>query len=159
MSEYTFPIILLFSGFVFGAALLLLNDKQVDNSWKKTIKTNLDKLDELSKSKDINTLKSLLIEADKLLGYALEKAGVEGNGVGDRLKNAKEKIGGKDLKKGERVSQTEWKRIKKKKELYTDIWDAHKLRNKLAHEIDANPTSKELKTSYLNLKKGIKTLL
>ena len=159
MDEYTFPIILLIAGFFFGIVLLILNEHNTDNSWKKTTKTTLSKLDGFARSNDINTLKTLLMDADKLLDFCLEKSGVKGDKMGDRLKNVKDKIVGKEIKKGQRVSQSEWKKHKKKKELYNKIWEAHKLRNKLAHEINFNPTKSELKTGYTSLKRGIKSLL
>jgi hypothetical protein len=55
-------------------------------------------------------------EGDKLLDQALKLSGVSGETMGERLKGS-EKLFGQDL--------------------YQRIWEAHKLRNVLAHEVGA----------------------
>jgi hypothetical protein len=52
-----------------------------------------------------------IIDADKLLDKAMKQSGVRGDSMGERLKNAKNIISG-----------------------YQNVWDAHKLRNRLVHE-------------------------
>jgi hypothetical protein len=61
---------------------------------------------------DDNDLKIAIMEADNLLEEALRFAGVRGNNLGDRLKN---------LKKSDVPNLDQ-------------IWQAHKLRNQIAHE-------------------------
>ncbi len=61
---------------------------------------------------DENSLKIALLEADKLLDEALKLSGVPGSNLGDRLKSLTES----DLPNLQMV------------------WEAHKLRNRLAHE-------------------------
>lgn len=61
---------------------------------------------------DENSLKIALIEADKLLDEALRLAGYSGETLGERLK---------------KITEVEMPDIQL-------IWEAHKLRNKLAHE-------------------------
>jgi len=57
-------------------------------------------------------LKLAVIEADKLLDEALKAAGLKGNNLGERLKGADE---------------TDLPNLR-------DVWEAHKLRNRLVHE-------------------------
>ena len=59
-----------------------------------------------------NDLKIAIMQADTILEEALVRAGVRGNNLGDRLKN---------LKRGQ-VPNLE------------ELWQAHKLRNQIAHE-------------------------
>ena len=61
---------------------------------------------------DDNDLRIAIIEADNLLDEALRTAGVQGSNVGDRLKRV-------------RVDQLP---------NVDDVWQAHKLRNRIAHE-------------------------
>jgi len=59
-------------------------------------------------------LKLALIEADKVLDEALKHAGFRGENIGDRLKN---------------LDESKLPNIQ-------DVWEAHKLRNRLVHETD-----------------------
>lgn len=61
---------------------------------------------------DENDLKIAVLEADKLLDEAFRGAGIRGSNLGDRLKHVKKN----------QVSNLD------------DIWQAHKLRNQIAHE-------------------------
>ena len=61
-----------------------------------------------------NDLKVALLEADKILDDALRNAGIIGTNIGDRLKKIKP----------EQLPNID------------DVWQAHKLRNQLAHESD-----------------------
>jgi len=75
-----------------------------------------------------------IMNADKLLGHALKARGVFGS-VGDQLKSAPSLFN--DL---------------------NSVWSAHKIRNRLAHEIGMKVTPKEAK-SFLNIyKKALKDL-
>jgi hypothetical protein len=58
-------------------------------------------------------------EADKLFDAALQAAMVPGNSMGERLQAAKTRF---------------------PSHLYQQIWDAHKLRNTLAHEVGVTPS-------------------
>ncbi len=63
---------------------------------------------------DENSLKLALLEADKILDEALRLAGIMGENLGDRLK---------------KINESQLPNLQ-------DIWEAHKLRNRLAHEQD-----------------------
>lgn len=63
---------------------------------------------------DDNSLKLAILEADKILDEALRLAGFRGESLGDRLKKLDEA----------------------KLPNLQDVWEAHKLRNRLVHEAD-----------------------
>ena len=56
-----------------------------------------------------------IIEADKLVDNVLKRAGLQGNSMADRLRKAEKMI---------------------PRKVYQEMWDAHKLRNQLVHEVD-----------------------
>jgi hypothetical protein len=61
-------------------------------------------------------MRSAIVEADKLLDYALKSKGLPGENMGERLKNAKDMMSYK---------------------AYDCAWKGHKLRNMVVHEIEA----------------------
>lgn len=75
----------------------------------------------LHKWKEIEALmiernfKEAIMEADKLVDFVFRRLNIRGNSFGERLKSAKTML---DYKK------------------YDGLWQAHKLRNQLVHEID-----------------------
>lgn len=72
-----------------------------------------------------------VLEADKLFDHALKGLGYEGNFV-DKYKNAQ---------KLNRNSQA--------------IWDAHKLRNRIAHEADFTPSTSEVRRALQAFAHGL----
>lgn len=76
-----------------------------------------------------------VVKADTLLEEALKNAGIKGGSTGERLNNA---IG-----------------------FLRDIngaWSAHKLRNQIVHESDANPSATECQKALRQYKKALKDL-
>ena len=84
--------------------------RRAEDAWKKTQMHFF--------AGDDNDLKIAIMQADNLLEEALRYSGVRGANLGDRLKNLKK----------EQVPNLE------------QVWQAHKLRNQIAHE--ANVTIK-----------------
>ena len=74
-----------------------------------------------------------VMQADKLLDQVLRWRGVSGATLGERLKNGKSWLGN----------------------LENDVWQAHKLRNNLAHEVDARVSGNEARRAVENLGKAI----
>ena len=74
-----------------------------------------------------------ILDADKILDYALAKKGFEGH-LGEKLKKA-----------GSRFSDL------------NGLWSAHKLRNRIAHEIGDIPVG-EAKRALAQFKKGLNDL-
>ena len=76
-------------------------------------------------------LKNDILEADKLLDFVLEKYGYSGS-LGEKLKKARQ--------------------------LFTDkngVWVAHKMRNKLAHEINFQPSEFEFRAALESFRKAL----
>lgn len=63
----------------------------------------------------LESSRSAIFEADKLLDAALIQSGFRGDTMGERLKSARSHFGNNVV--------------------YQGLWDAHKMRNALAHEI------------------------
>ncbi len=82
-----------------------------------------------------STFTATMIEADKLLDKALVEMGIPGKTMGDRLKKA----GGRF-------------------ENINSVWRAHKLRNVIAHESDANVTYKQVYNALQIYKQALKDL-
>ncbi len=81
--------------------------------------------------------KLALIDADKILEDLLKKNGFDGDGVGERLKNAEGKGGLKSLQ---------------------DAWEAHKIRNRIAHEAGFELTKREARRAVELYKKVFEEL-
>ena len=78
--------------------------------------------------------KQAVLEADKLLDFALYKKGFQGN-LGTKLKKASFHFSN-----------------------YQKLWEAHKLRNKLAHEIDFEISESQSKFALENFRTALKDL-
>jgi hypothetical protein len=76
-----------------------------------------------------------IVKADALLGEALKNARIKGATIGEQLNNAAGFL--RDV---------------------NAAWAAHKLRNKLVHESDANPTTIECQKALRQYKKALKDL-
>lgn len=119
-------ISLLLSAFFIGATIYIL----VKTGWlatridriqdvvfktdisKKRVRDTWESVERHFFAGDVNDLKIALIEADTLLDESLRSAGVAGTQLGDRLK---------------KISVAELPNVE-------DVWQAHKLRNRIAHE-------------------------
>lgn len=76
-----------------------------------------------------------VIEADKLLDYVLKARGYRGEAMGDRLKEA-----------GSDFSHLD------------DVWEAHKLRNKLVHETEYEADRRLIDKSIKQFRQALKDL-
>jgi hypothetical protein len=81
------------------------------------------------------TYQMAILSADKLLDRALREVGVAGATMGDRLKAAKSRFAN-----------------------INDIWFAHKIRNRIAHETDVNLNLVSTKRALFIFKKALKEL-
>lgn len=80
---------------------------------------------------DFNSLKNAIFELDKLLDRLLKNKKIKGETLGERLKNA-----------GFLFNNEEYNRV----------WEAHKIRNILAHEVNPNIDLKTLQYNYKNFR-------
>lgn len=85
-----------------------------------------------------SNFQSAIIEADKLLGYALRERGAHGETLGERLKNSERLFNGR--------------------ESYQAAWDAHKERNRIAHEDDHELLHPQARHAISNFEKALKGL-
>ncbi len=76
-----------------------------------------------------------VIKADALLDEALKNAGIKGATMGERLNNATGFL--RDI---------------------NGTWSAHKLRNRLAHDLEANPSAMDCQRALRRFKKALKDL-
>ena len=81
-----------------------------------------------------NNPQSAIMDADKLLYYALDRKGIEGT-LGEKLKKA-----------GLRFSDL------------NGVWKAHKLRNRVAHELSAELNVDEAKKALRQFKRALNDL-
>lgn len=77
----------------------------------------------------------VIVEADKLLDFALKQRGVPGEAMGERLRNGKRFLKSID-----------------------GVWQAHKLRNQLAHDMGTKLNRNEVERALKWFKQGLKEL-
>lgn len=94
------------------------------------------KILEKGKSLDENERKFAIIEADTLIDKILELAGFHGENLGERLKN---------VERGDIES-------------LDDIWEAHKIRNRIAHEANFKLSPESAELALLRFEKALKEL-
>lgn len=73
-----------------------------------------------------------VIEADKLVDAVLKKANITGNSMADRLRKTESMVD---------------------RGVYQGMWDAHKLRNSLVHEVDRVGNFSEVNLALIKIKK------
>lgn len=130
-------IILILAVILIFVAYLILSSKGGGNEeWKINARKELNRI--IRDQKESNNLEQTLIKSDKLLDFCLKNSKVRGNTLGERLKFSKKHFSNSQ---------------------YNNIWTAHKLRNKLVHEIGFSVSKSELNKCIEYLKSGIKTLL
>lgn len=116
--------------------IFLLQSKPHDG--RSYILKKMEEIDLLSHSSQENDIRTALIHLDALLDTILKQKQTRGESLGERLKNARHHF---DYHS------------------YNDIWEAHKLRNRMVHEIDFRPTKELIKHHYISLRLGIKQLI
>lgn len=118
--------------------LIVSERKPIKHGWQAQVNTELQSLNERANKKEFQNLKSCLIDSDSLLDHVLKERKIEGNTMGDRLKKAKGRF---------------------PRDQYEDIWTAHKMRNKLIHEIDFHPSLESIEKDFRTMQKATKSLL
>lgn len=129
-------IILIFVAIITALVIVLLFTRK-PSAWKNTALIKLAELESHINSGNSAQMKHAVAESDKILGFALKSKGIKGETLGERLKNASKYFD---------------------KKTYQEVWDGHKMRNRLAHEMDFNPKSEDLKKAYKQIKKGVSSL-
>ncbi len=85
--------------------------------------------------KNLATFEMAIVSADKLLDQAMKDSGISGETMGDRLKNARGEFSNVD-----------------------NVWRAHKLRNRIAHETDAKISPLMARKALATFKRSLKEL-
>ncbi len=93
------------------------------------------KWQEVERLMDQSRSKEAIFEADKLLDFVFRKINLRGETFADRLETA------------EKILTN-----------YQDLWTAHKLRNKLAHELDFQPSFREAQRAIDTFDQAIRRL-
>lgn len=129
---------LVFLVLVIIAVIIVSSRNKNDETWKKDIITKVGEIASASNSKDTMVLSAVVINADKLLDHTMKMRRIPGDTMGDRLKRAKGYFD---------------------KNLYNRIWEAHKLRNQLAHEHNVTLKVQQAQEAIHSLLSGIRHLL
>lgn len=112
----------------------------------KTRNSKLDKVANLKKWMEINKLlrtndeihaKQAIIDADKFFDDIMKQLGVKGEGFADRLRSLENKM---DRKK------------------YQQVWEAHKIRNQISHEMNYQLSNSEAKKALDDFRAGLHNL-
>lgn len=121
-----------FRGLKFGVGKTGLSLE--DRNYLVTKRQQIEKI--LNSSNEIE-LKHALMEADKLVDYALKQSGYSGETFADRLRNAQKDI---------------------RPDVYNQIWQGHKVRNQIAHESETRISNNELCEAASKLLNYLKTI-
>ncbi len=119
--NFTTIFIIGFSVFAIAALIYIQKTKLTDTSWKQIVRSKISGLDNSSIG-----LESKIIQADKLLEFTLKKHFNNDQNLGVLLKK--------------------YPNAFEKHEL-NDIWQAHKLRNGLAHDIHFAASNQDKQTA------------
>lgn len=134
--EYQLILLIIAALFVVGLfAWLALKPK--NKVWKSKVTQNLIDLEKKINSNDPLQMRSAVVDADKLLDYVLKSRGARGETMGERLKSSSRRF---------------------ERNLLNQVWDAHRLRNQIVHEINFEPPSDQLKKAFSALRRGIASL-
>lgn len=120
---------------LFVVIFVSFSQTPADDSWKKDVIKKINETDQYIKENNYNLA---IIEADKTLDFALKKSSFQGKSMGERLKNAKKYY---------------------EKDFYNIVWEAHKIRNALVHEIDYKLEKKVALYHHSNLIQAIRKLI
>ncbi len=108
-----------------------IDRKEVEGRWRE--------IEEIARSADNHQLAQAIIIADKLLDAVLTARGAQGQSMGERLKFAEKFFDNNSI--------------------YQGAWDAHKLRNQIAHEVDHVINSQQAQDAIEKLHKAIFSLI
>lgn len=126
-----------FLDFLFGNNAVKKTNTSVLSDTEEKIKREWENIDTLLKKGGPSQLRQALIAADKTLSNALGDL-VDGETMGERLKNAKDKF--------------DWEFYQKK------IWPSHKMRNNLVHESGYEPPHHMLTSAVEDLRLALNKL-
>lgn len=127
-------VILLIGGAILAVIALSKKDKPKDLN-KAYYQAEWQKIDKTLSVGDQASYQMAILNADKLLSKAMKEAGIPGKNTGEQLKAAEGRFTDLDA-----------------------IWRAHKNRNRIAHEVNANITKRTVATTMMTYKNALKEL-
>lgn len=130
--DYALPFLFLVTLMLLGVVHLL--ERKRHSGWKDGLRTKAHQLLRQAEHEQGAHLRTSLIQADILLDELLQKESLSGTTCGERLKHARSLFPHAH---------------------YQALWDAHKLRNKLVHELDFRPSDTALKTAISHILEGV----
>jgi hypothetical protein len=128
---FTFAAIIIVGALLF--AVIGLNKKGRKNLDVDHYRVKWLAIEQQLKRDEVASYSLAVLNADKLLDYALKERGLKGETMADRLKSAKDIFSSRN-----------------------DVWAAHKLRNKIAHEPDVRVTYEAARHAIGNFKRALK---
>lgn len=128
---FTFAAIIIVGALLF--AVIGLNKKGRKNLDVDHYRVKWLAIEQQLKRDEVTSYSLSVLNADKLLDHALKERGLKGETMGDRLKSAKDIFSSRN-----------------------DVWAAHKLRNKIAHEPDVRVTYEAARHAIGNFKRALK---
>ncbi len=138
MDKEILPIILILILFIlFGAILFINNSKKIDNSLRKRIWSDLLNIKKMLDTKNPLIFRDIIIRLDQLLAKSLKVYFKNTDSCGENLKKARDLF---------------------PKNLYNEIWEIHKLRNRIVHENDEVNAS-QVRQGYNIISQAIKKML
>lgn len=107
----------------------------LDTGQRQVIAAHWRRVEELAANH--STYAQAVAEADKLLDLAFQQYGFPGATMGERLKGARDHFA---------------------PDLYQRLWDAHKLRNALAHEVGATVSEEQVRGALATFRQALDNL-
>lgn len=114
---------------LFGKRKTLFNKQENFKKWLE--------IEKLLNSGDIIHAEQAVMRGDKFFENILKIAGVNGNTFADKLRSYEKKFSSN---------------------IYQYVWDAHKLRNKIAHNAEYKPTIEECKNALNKFRQGLENI-
>lgn len=130
-----------------GGVLVFINKSSSSARGRKNFLLQSDREEVQKKWQDIQKLmelggesrfKQAVLEGDKLVHFVLEKLGYQGSSMADCMKAAKDRFSSYNI--------------------YSELWEAHKCRNRIVHEVDHELLHQEAKKAILRFEKALRDL-
>ena len=131
---FTLSAIVIVGGVLF-AIIALLGRKGSKNLDVQKYRTCWMKIEHNLKKTEASSYTVAVFDADKLLDQALKERGFAGSTMGERMKNARTAFSSNN-----------------------DVWTAHKLRNRIAHESGFQVSYVQVTQSLRQFKQGLKDM-
>jgi len=108
----------------------------IDYKDREIVRKRWQEIEELMRLGRPSNFQRAVLEADKLLSFVLEKMGHQGS-LGEKLKASEDRFS---------------------KEVYNDVWQAHKIRNLVVHEPNYELMNFQAKEAIEKFKRGLREL-